>query len=257
MSKTTHDNAHAVGSATYSKHRLAQISHYFLSNDNERLPVWKNTIIIPILLGSKNDDYIVHELSHAFNCQNRSSMVLNIENHLTISGHSSTLANNVTPTLTTHTKDEKISLPDYCLIPVSSPATTLALRSDHLLIAVQASLSGVRIAYDQLAFIASLDTDFTVCVIILGANTKSVAKRFFGFLCDNAQSLLSLKLECGGYLLQNSDDMEDAEPEDEDGEIATDLNGIASNLLRQFTPRGKKTSATHLAAPTRPATLPG
>ncbi|NOX91222.1 MAG: hypothetical protein GXP18_01875 [Gammaproteobacteria bacterium] len=53
MSKTTRDNAHAVGGATYSKHRLAQISHYFLSNDNERLPVWKNTIIIPILLGSK------------------------------------------------------------------------------------------------------------------------------------------------------------------------------------------------------------
>ena len=65
-----------------SKHRLADISHHFLSEANERLPVWQNTIIMPVLLSSKNDDYIVYELDRAFNQQKRSSMVLNIESKL-------------------------------------------------------------------------------------------------------------------------------------------------------------------------------
>jgi len=254
MSKITRNNAHAVSDVTYSKHRLAQISHYFLSNENERLPAWENTAVIPILLGLKSDDYVVYELSHAFNCQKKDScMVLNIENHLTISDRSSTPANTVTPTSTTHKEGEKISLPDYCLIPVSSPSTTLALRSDRLLIAVQTSLNGVRIAYEQLAFIASLDTDFTIHVIMLGAKTKPVARRFFSFLCDNTQSLLSLKLECGGYLLQNSDHIDDAESvETEDEGIATNLDGIATHLLRQFISHRKRAPATRLAAAARP-----
>ncbi len=257
MSKTTHNNAHAENSTTFSKHRLAQISHYFLSDGNERLPIWENTTIIPVLLGARNDDYIVYELNHAFNSQS-SSMVLNIENRLAVSNHLSVLANNVTPTLTTHKDDDEVSLPAYCLIPVLSPSTTLALKSNRLLITVQASLNGVRIAYDQLAFIASLNTDFTICVIMLGAKTKPVARRFFSFLYNNTQSLLSLKLECSGYLLHGSDHADSKKTaEMEDGEIATDLNGIANNLLRQFTPGNKKVPTPHLAVPARPASRLG
>jgi hypothetical protein len=105
---------------------------------------------------------------------------------------------------------------------------------------------------------ASLDTEFDVCVIMLGAKNTQTAKRFFGFLCDNAQSLLSLKLECGGYLLQNNEhisaDIEDAEIEAE--EIATDLDGVAANLLRQFSPSVKnRLATTQLAAPAGPAAL--
>jgi len=258
MSKITPNNVYAKSNTTFSKYQLAQISHYFLSDTNEHLPIWKNTAIIPVLLGSKNDDYVVYELSHAFNYQNSSSMVLKIENCLAAPNHLSVLANNITPTLVTHKDGEEINLPDYCLIPASSPSTTLALKSDYLLIAVQASLSGVRIAYEQLAFIASLNTDFTIFVIILGAQTKATAKRFFGFLYKNARILLSLKLECGGYLLHNNsyiDAMKNVETGDE--EIATDLNGIASSLLRQFLSHNKGRPASHLVAPLRPAIVPG
>lgn len=255
MPKNIH-NRKVTSDAIHSKHRLADISHHFLSNENERLPAWEKTTVIPVLLASKNDDYVVYELNRAFNRQNSSSMVLNIENRLTVSSHLFSLANNVAAT------DEDIDntgLPDYCLVPVSSPSTTLALQSDRLVIAVHASLSGVRIAYDQLAFMASLDTDFSVCVIMLGARNKVSAKRFFGFLCDNAQSLLSLELECGGYLLQDGDhlatpDIDDAEIEN--GEIATDFDGVATSLLRQFTPRIKNNiSAARLSAPIGPAAL--
>jgi hypothetical protein len=259
MSKTISNNGHIANNAIRSKHRLAEISHHFLSNENERLPAWENTRVIPVLLGSKTDDYVVYELNQAFNRQNSSSMVLNIENRLARNNQLSSLAN-------TETLDEKEGgLPDYCLIPASSPSTTLALQSDRLIIAVHASLAGVRVAYDQLSFMASLETEFKVCVIMLGARNNAAAKRFFGFLYDNAQSLLSLELECGGYLLQNdgvsgdisethSGKTEDAEIENEN--IATDLNGVAANLLRQLSPSIKdRLASTRLAAPAGPAAL--
>ncbi len=94
MLKITPNHAHAESNTPFSKHRLAQISHYFLSDTNKHLPIWKNTTIIPVLLGSRNDDYI---------------------------------------------------------------------------------------AYERLAFIASINTDFTVYVIILGAQTEATAKRFLAF----------------------------------------------------------------------------
>lgn len=256
MSKTIFNSRQAANNTIRSKHRLAEISHHFLSNENERLPAWANTRVIPVLLASKTDDYVVYELNHAFNRQNSSSMVLNIENRLALNNHLSALAND-------EAIDEKDGgLPDYCLIPASSPSTTLALQSDRLIIAVHASLAGVRIAYDQLSFMASLETEFNVCVIMLGASNKTAAKRFFEFLCDNAQSLLSLELECGGYLLQNdkavsegaSEKIEDAEIESEN--IATDLNGVAANLLRQLSPCVKdRLATTRLAAPGGPAAL--
>ena len=236
-----------------SKHRLAEISHHFLSNGNERLPAWENTLVIPVLLGSKNDDYIVYELDRVFNRENNRSMVLNIENRLTVSSNHRSYSDD---------ENEESSLPEYCLIPVSSPSTTLALQSDRIIIAVHASLGGVRIAYDQLAFMAELNTDFNVCVIMLGAKTKQAAKRFFGFLNDNAQSLLALELECGGYLLQDNPHrsnnetavVEDVELETDD--IATTLEGVASDLLRKFTPSTKKNAnAARLASPLGPAAL--
>jgi hypothetical protein len=259
MPNNIHSNKQTKNNAIRSKHRLAEISHHFLSNENERLPAWENTTVIPVLLGSKNDDYVVYELDRAFNRQNSSSMVLNIENRLATSNNLAALASATLPAENANDDDEETSLPDYCLIPASSPSTTLALQSDRIIIAVHSSLGGVRIAYDQLAFMASLNTDINVCVIMLGAKSKSAAKRFFGFLCDNAQSLLSLELECGGYLLQDSghitgDDVEDAEITEDD--IATDLDGVAANLLRQLTPRFKRNlSATRLAAPIGPAAL--
>lgn len=254
MSKITFNNAYAGSNTTLSKHHLTQISHYFLSDINEHPPIWENTTIIPVLLGSRNDDYIAYELSHAFNCQNRSSMVLKIKGCLTVSNDFSVLANNIMPTLVTHNDDEEINLPDYCLIPSSSPSPSLILKSDCLLIAVQASLSGVRIAYERLAFIASLNADFTIYIIILDAQTQATAKRFFGFLYKNAQVLLSLKLECGGYLLHNNNPINGVKNvETENEKIATDLNSIASSLLRQFSSRSKGRSAAYL----RPAILPG
>lgn len=253
MSKITPDNEQTLAGGIRSKHRLAQISHHFLSNENERMPAWENTTVIPVLLGSKTDDYVVYELNRAFNQQNSSSMVLNIENRLAMSGDLAATAQH------DDSEDDEAGLPDYCLIPASSPSTTLALKSDRLIIAVHASLAGVRIAYNQLAFMASLDTDLKICVIMLGAKDKPSAKRFFVFLCDNAQSLLSLELECGGYLLRGNEhisanDLEDAEIEDVG--VATDLDSVAANLLRQLTPRSKPTLvASRLASPTGPAAL--
>ena len=214
---------------TISKHRLTDISHHFLSEENERLPVWKNTFIIPVLLSSKNDDYIVYELDRAFNQQHRSSMVLNIEASLNELG-------SLTPIMPGNPSDDSSgqSIPDFCLIPVTSTSTTLALQSDRLIIAVHASLQGVRAAYNQLAFLTSLETDFNVIVIMLGAKTTHEAKRFYEFLCDSSESLLELELECGGFLLQGEDGIISAEENEQD--VATDMQGVVKGILQEFIP---------------------
>ena len=225
-----------------SKHRLTDISHHFLSNENERLPVWKNTFIVPVLLSSKNDDYLVYELDKAFNQQHRSSMVLNIEASLNE-------IDSLTPIMPGNNPEK--SIPDFCLIPVTSTSTTLALQSDQLIIAVHASLQGVRAAYNQLAFLASLETDFNVFVIMLGAKTTQEAKRFYEFLCDSSESLLALELECGGFLLQSQDGI--ILDDDDEQDIATTMHGVAKGILHEFTP-GLRTPGTGSA--TAPRSLP-
>ncbi len=236
-----------------SKHRLSEISHHFLSEENQRSPTWKNTSTIPVLLGSKHDDYIVYELNRAFNRKNSSSMVLNIENRSPTPGMLSI------PPASSGGNPENMAMPDLCLVPITSPSTTLALKSDRFIIAVHTSLSGVRIAYDQLAFMASLETDFTVCVIMLGAKDIKDAKRFFGFLCDSAQSLLALELECGGFLLQDnhniSNENSGVKQHSDVSPIATDLEGVAEGILRKFTPRSKRPLPSSLATPAQPTGL--
>jgi len=254
MSDLTINKQH-IPDAIRSKHRLAEISHHFLSNENERSPAWQNTTIIPILLGSKHDDYIVYELNRSFNRhdgnQDSSSMVLNIENRVTTSSVPSPLSEESTGS--SDDDFDESGMPDYCLVPVTSPPTTMALQCDRFIIAVHASLGGVRIAYDQLAFMASLETDFNVCVIMLGAKNIRDAKRFFGFLCDNAQSLLALELECGGFLLQDSGapstSNRESETESTDHDIPTDFDNVASGILQKFTRGIKPVTTRSLSAP--------
>ncbi len=246
MKNEINKKTHSMG-PTMSKHRLTNISHHFLSDENERLPVWKNTFIIPVLLSSKNDDYIVYELDRAFNQQHRSSMVLNIE--ASLNGIDS-----LTPIMHNNPSGDKPekSIPDFCLIPVTSTSTTLALQSDRLIIAVHSSLQGIRAAYNQLAFLASLETDFNVIVIMLGAKTKQEAKRFYEFLCDSSESLLALELECGGFLLQSEDGI--IPGEDDDSEVATDMQGVAKGILHEFTP-GLKIPGSNSATTSLPLSV--
>ncbi|WP_455218300.1 hypothetical protein [Kaarinaea lacus] len=233
-----------------SKHRLTDISHHFLSNENDRLPAWKHTFIIPVLLSSKNDDYIVYELDKMFNKQNRSSMVLNIEASLNEMGSLAPLIQKNNTDAPAGSDEQK--LPDFCLIPVTSTSSTLALQSDRLIIAVHSSLPGVRAAYNQLAFLATLETNFNVCVIMIGAKSTSEAKRFFRFLCDSSESFLALELECGGFLLEDSEGI--VPTRDENQEVATSLQDVATGILSDLTKgKGRQVSddsgTTSLPAP--------
>lgn len=248
-------NKQSILGGISSKHRLAEISHHFLSNENERPPTWQNTTIIPILLGSKHDDYIVYELNRFFNQhdgnKNNSSMVLNIENRVMTSSVPAPFSEKLMGA--SNDNFDESGMPDYCLVPVTSPPTTMALQCDRFIIAVHASLSGVRIAYDQLAFMASLETDFNVCVIMLGAKNMRDAKRFFGFLYENAQSLLALELECGGFLLQENDNPSAnncaAETESTKHDVPTDFNSVASGILQKFSRRTKPMPTASLSGP--------
>lgn len=241
-------NARPNGPAA-SKHRLTDISHHFLSDENERLPAWKSTFIIPVLLSSKNDDYIVYELDKMFNKQNKSSMVLNIEASLNEMGSLASLFPKNNEADASLASSEQ-SLPDFCLIPVTSTSSTLALQSDRLIIAVHSSLPGVRAAYNQLAFLASLETDFNVCVIMIGAKSTSEAKRFFRFLCDSSESFLALELECGGFLLEDSDGIVPTKEDEQD--IATNLQDVAKGILNDLS-SGKRSTVNDNGSTSLPA----
>lgn len=191
--------------STKSKHRLADISHHFLSDSNERTPIWQKSSVIPFLLNSRSDDYIVYQLERSFSNQHRSSMVLNIEGGLNVS---QSLKHHVPEQFSNHLiagEHAEPVLPDFCLVPVTSPSTILALQCERLVITVHASLPGVRAAYNQLSFLASLKTNFNVCIVMFGSDTISEATRFFGFLRNNVRSLLELKLESGGYVLRTKE----------------------------------------------------
>lgn len=227
-----------------SRHRLAEIGHHFLSNTNERKPVWHDSHFIPVLLSSKSEDYIVYELERAFNHQQRSSMVLNIEGSLN-SSHS------VTPKISARFSAQSLSdkgedklLPDFCLIPVTSPATTLALQCERLVIAVHASLPGIRIAYNQLSFLASLKTNFKVCIVIYDARTAGEAQRLFNFLLGNAQSLLELELESGGYMLRDIGAGENP---------GSGIINVARHIADKFQKRKKPLHSSTLNAPGGPS----
>jgi hypothetical protein len=195
----------AAQRAINSRHRLANISHHFLSDLDERAPIWQYSHIVPVLLGSKSDDYIVYQLERAFKTQHLTSMVLNIEAGLKPNQPRVEKAHHQFAPANGQQHEEQPSLPQYCLVPVTSPATILALKSERLIITVHASLPGVRMAYNQLSYLASLKTKINVCVIMIGAGTEAEARRFFGFLHNSARSLLQLKIDCGGYVLRNRD----------------------------------------------------
>lgn len=223
-----------------SRHRLEDIGHHFLSDADERKPAWHNSHFIPVLLGSKNDDHLVYKLERAFNRQQRSSMVLNIEGSLNSSHTLTTKISTRFSAQSINNEGEGKLLPDFFLIPVTSPATTLALQCEHLVITVHASLPGIRIAYNQLSFLASLNTNFRVCVVIYGAKTAKQAQRFFSFLLSNAQSLLELKLESGGYVLQDIGAEENAE---------SGITNVARRIADKFQERKKPLYPSTLKAP--------
>jgi len=212
---------------TRSRDRLTDISHYFLSEVGARPPIWQHTTVIPLLLGSRHDDYVVYALERAFEQQHRSCMVLNVENQPATAAAPALQPNTVAPQ-----DDAEHSLPELALVPLTSTGTTLALQCERILIAVDSSLSGVRRAYEQLAFLASLETDLTVGIIMVNARRTGDAERFFRFLCDSSQSLLELSLECAGFLLDV-----DAERPTGQCPVATDIDGVASGILRALAPR--------------------
>lgn len=178
-----------------SRQRLSEISHHFLSDSESREPVWRNTQLVPILIGSKNHDYLVYQLERAFNHQHRTSMVLNIEGRM---DPMRPFCQDISQYFSAHALQADESgrlLPDFCLVPVTSPATTLALRCEHLVLAMHASLPGLRIAYNQLSFLASLKTDFRVGIVVHGARTSAEGQRFYSFLRRNAKSLLATEIQ--------------------------------------------------------------
>jgi len=181
-----------VFSSLTSRHRLADISHHFLSEKGEQPAPWQKTRLIPLLLVCREDDFVAYLLESALQQHHQSCMVLNIENQpdpLSISTSPSTPITS-----------EKEGAPDICLLPLTSPGSTLAIPHNKLLMAVPTSLPGVRLAYHHLAQLAEQESRLTVNIIMLDARSEKHGERYFSFLSDSARFLLSLEIKSAGVL---------------------------------------------------------
>lgn len=208
-----------------TRDRLSEISHFFLSSEEERTPQWQNTLIMPILLTAKQDDFIAYDMAKAMEHLGKTCLVLNVE---TQAGQASK-----TPSAATEA-------PDVCLIPLTTSRTTLALQGDKLLLTVPSSLAGVRLAYNHLAQLASLGRDVVINVIMLEAEDSKSAMRFFRFLCNSARDFLALEIKCGGIILR------DTAQETSGGasETPVGMTAIAETLMRKKTLASPKQAAT-------------
>lgn len=222
------DIPHTKSPGSLSKHRLAHISHLFLSDEGERLTHWRNTLIMPVLLISKNDDHVVYELEQAVKRHNRSCLVLNIETQL---GPEALAARHAQDA-----KADEAQAPDVCLIPLTASGTTRVLNSDRLLLAVPTSLPGVRLAYNHLAALASFGLDLKVQVAMLDAADQKEAQRFFKFLSNSARTLLGMEIQCGGYVARRRGPEKTAAPSPASA-IPHGMDEIAKAILTTKTPR--------------------
>ncbi len=177
-----------VFSSLTSRQRLADISHHFLSDKGEQSAPWQKTCLIPLLLVCREDDFVVYLLKTALQQHHRNCVVLNIENQPDPLSISKSMAG------------EKDGAPDICLLPLTSPGSTLAIPHNKLLMAVPTSLPGIRLAYHHLAQLAEQGSRLTVSIIMLDARSEKHGERYFSFLSDSAKSLLSLEVKSAGVL---------------------------------------------------------
>lgn len=215
-------------SALTSRRRLADISHHFLSEKGERAPPWRKTRLIPLLLTCREDDFVAYLLESALRRHHHSCSVLNIEN-----GPSPV---SMAEPASTALADKKEGAPDICLLPLTSPGSTLAIPHDKLLMAVPTSLPGVRLAYHHLAQLAELQSHLTVNILMFDARSERHGERYFSFLSDSASALLSLDIKSAGVLYRQ-ETASDAACDGTDRVIGNILKdgksvGAGNNLLR-------------------------
>ncbi len=179
-------------SALTSRRRLTDISHHFLSETGERAAPWQKTRLVPLLLVCREDDFVAYLLESALRQQHHSCSVLNIENQAGVVSIPAAAPAPLT--------DDNKSAPDICLLPLTSPGSTLAIPHNKRLMAVPTSLPGVRLAYHQLAQLAEQQSRLTVNIIMLDARSEDHGERYFSFLRDSACSLLSLEVKSAGVL---------------------------------------------------------
>ncbi|HEC18584.1 MAG TPA: hypothetical protein ENI97_04510, partial [Gammaproteobacteria bacterium] len=160
-----------VFSALTSRHRLVDISHHFLSEKGERAVPWRKTRLIPLLLVCREDDFVAYLLERALRQHHHSCSVLNIENQ---PGPVSIPTSASAPL-----PSEKENAPEICLLPLTSPGSTLAIPHNKLLMAVPTSLPGVRLAYHHLAQLAEQQSHLTVNIIMLDARSEKQGERYF------------------------------------------------------------------------------
>jgi hypothetical protein len=203
---------------TSSKDRLTDIGHFFLSNEDERATHWRNTLVVPTLLISRLHDFVAYELAKAIEKQNKQCLVLNVE---------SRDGQGVAPV------SQPTEAPDVCLIPLTSTRTTLALQGDKLLLAIPASLPGVRLAYNHLAQLASLGQDMVINAIMVEADDEKSAMRYFRFLCNSARDFLALEIKCGGIILHDAHKGSTNDASKEKDSVPVGIQAIAEAVIKK------------------------
>jgi hypothetical protein len=213
--------------ASSSRERLSRISHHFLSDDESYTPPPVSqanipmetsnkqpeentqTFVLPILMSLQQEHYFpVYALSQALLAHKTSSAVLLVEGELTSSSCSTVFKpHGSTPTTADQTSLQDLLQqtgyqhePDVYLIPVAGVTSPYVATSRRLLIPAEASLNGVRSAYLQLKWLASLRQDLDIGLIMLNTDDPAWARRCFDKLATGARMFLDITITSYGYL---------------------------------------------------------
>jgi hypothetical protein len=222
-----------------SRERLSRISHHFLSDDQpttstvetqtnndsdntvDKSPQYnKQPLVLPILMSlQQENNFPVYTLSQAMLAHNKSSAVLLVEGELSSSTRSMVFKSrhdhlhhndqdHESNPFSAHQEPIQKLLQqtgfqhaaDVYLIPIANITSPYVKTSRKILIPVQASLDGIRMAYLQLKRLATLKQEVGVGIVILKTNDPSWAQRCFEKLASAALRFLNLTITSYGYL---------------------------------------------------------
>jgi len=194
-----------------TRERLAGISHYFLSEPEsaatEKQTKSKNTYLLPVLVDSELTQVFVYALARALHARGVTSLVLHVESSLRgTDPRSSSLCSQLDSPAALHMrlKDDLGGAkppPHVCLIPVTNPSNPHLREYERALIAVAASLPGLKRSYLSIKQLAVEQIPTQIGTIIVGATSHDHGRQFFDRLAAGAMRFLGRTLTYIGSVI--------------------------------------------------------
>ena len=197
-----------------SSDHLAEISARFLSDGPQAEQGADNCQVIPFFLDDKSLGWITEDLCRVLNQR----------------GHKSQLLAGMVTGNGEQVQAETLSVrpeTEYCLLPISDPASILSGQLSHVVLLVPADLDAVLTAYQRIKLMSRHEAP-EIGIVMVGPRDQHAAWRYFRKLAVGALRYLDVPLLNLGFL------PEQVTPENSPGDHHRDnfLTRISERLIR-------------------------